>query len=157
MNGFLVDIGRKLNVHMTFRRHPERLLNILCTFWRYNFSRKTTFSIVSHFSADNQMNGFLVDIRRKLKVHMTFRRHPQRLMYVQFTYCVYWIIFNEKVCYPKPQNNWISINAIWPSKRDFPLFHWHVLTFSSLLWLVTGCSTFYMQRSHKMFWLTNLL
>ena len=27
-----VDIGRKLNVHKTFRRHPGRLLNVLCTF-----------------------------------------------------------------------------------------------------------------------------
>ena len=24
--------GRKLNVHKTFRRHPGRLLNVLCTF-----------------------------------------------------------------------------------------------------------------------------
>ena len=27
-----VDTGRKLNVHKTFRRHPGRLLNVLCTF-----------------------------------------------------------------------------------------------------------------------------
>ena len=27
-----VDTGRKLNAHKTFRRHPERLLNVLCTF-----------------------------------------------------------------------------------------------------------------------------
>ena len=27
-----VDIGRKLNVHKTFRRRPGRLLNVLCTF-----------------------------------------------------------------------------------------------------------------------------
>ena len=27
-----VDTGRKLNVHKTFRRHPGRLLNALCTF-----------------------------------------------------------------------------------------------------------------------------
>ena len=27
-----VDTGRKLNVHETFRRHPGRLLNVLCTF-----------------------------------------------------------------------------------------------------------------------------
>ena len=27
-----VDIGRKLNVHKTLRRRPERLLNVLCTF-----------------------------------------------------------------------------------------------------------------------------
>ena len=26
------DTGRKLNVHKTFRRRPERLLNVLCTF-----------------------------------------------------------------------------------------------------------------------------
>ena len=26
------DTGRKLNVHKTFRRDPERLLNVLCTF-----------------------------------------------------------------------------------------------------------------------------
>ena len=32
---------------------------------------------------------------------------------------------------------------------------WHVLTSSSLLWLVTGCSTFCKWRSHRMFWLTN--
>ena len=29
---FPVDAGRKLNVHKTFRRRPERLLNVLCTF-----------------------------------------------------------------------------------------------------------------------------
>ena len=28
----LVDTGRKLNVHTAFRRRPERLLNVLCTF-----------------------------------------------------------------------------------------------------------------------------
>ena len=28
----LVDTGRKLNVHKTFRTRPERLLNVLCTF-----------------------------------------------------------------------------------------------------------------------------
>ena len=27
-----IDTGRKLNVHKTFRRRPERLLNVLCTF-----------------------------------------------------------------------------------------------------------------------------
>ena len=27
-----VDTGRKLNVHKTFRRHPRRILNVLCTF-----------------------------------------------------------------------------------------------------------------------------
>ena len=27
-----LDTGRKLNVHKTFRRRPERLLNVLCTF-----------------------------------------------------------------------------------------------------------------------------
>ena len=26
-----VDTGRKLNVHKTFRKRPERLLNVLCT------------------------------------------------------------------------------------------------------------------------------
>ena len=28
----LLDAGRKLNVHNTFRRHPGRKLNVLCTF-----------------------------------------------------------------------------------------------------------------------------
>ena len=28
----LVDTGRKLNVHKTFKRRPGRLLNVLCTF-----------------------------------------------------------------------------------------------------------------------------
>ena len=28
----LVDTGRKLSVHKTFRRRPGRLLNVLCTF-----------------------------------------------------------------------------------------------------------------------------
>ena len=27
-----VDRGRRLNVHNTFRRRPERLFNVLCTF-----------------------------------------------------------------------------------------------------------------------------
>ena len=31
-SAFPVDIGRKLNVHKTFRRRPGRLLNVLCTF-----------------------------------------------------------------------------------------------------------------------------
>ena len=30
-----------------------------------------------------------VDTGRKLNVHKTFRRRPGRLMYVQFTFCVY--------------------------------------------------------------------
>ena len=30
--GFPVDTGHNLNVHKTFRRHPGRLLNVLCTF-----------------------------------------------------------------------------------------------------------------------------
>ena len=29
---YLLDTGRKLNVHKTFRRRPGRLLNVLCTF-----------------------------------------------------------------------------------------------------------------------------
>ena len=29
---YSVDTGRKLNVHKTFRRRPECLLNVLCTF-----------------------------------------------------------------------------------------------------------------------------
>ena len=29
---FPVDTGRRLNVDKTFRRRPERLLNVLCTF-----------------------------------------------------------------------------------------------------------------------------
>ena len=29
---FPADTGRKLDVHKTFRRRPERLLNVLCTF-----------------------------------------------------------------------------------------------------------------------------
>ena len=28
----LVNTGRKLNVHKMFRRHPGRLVNVLCTF-----------------------------------------------------------------------------------------------------------------------------
>ena len=28
----IVDTGRKLNIHKTFRRRPGRLLNVLCTF-----------------------------------------------------------------------------------------------------------------------------
>ena len=31
-----------------------------------------------------------LDTGRKLNVHKTFRRRPERLMYVQFTSCVYW-------------------------------------------------------------------
>ena len=27
-----LDTGRKLNIHKTFRRRPERVLNVLCTF-----------------------------------------------------------------------------------------------------------------------------
>ena len=29
---FLADIGRKLNVHKTFRKRPEHFPNVLCTF-----------------------------------------------------------------------------------------------------------------------------
>ena len=29
---FPVDTGRKLNVHKTFKRRPEHLLNVLCSF-----------------------------------------------------------------------------------------------------------------------------
>ena len=32
MTPALVDTGRKLNVHKTFRRRPRRLQNVLCTF-----------------------------------------------------------------------------------------------------------------------------
>ena len=41
---------------------------------------------------------FIVDTGRKLNVHKAFRRRPERLMYVQFTSCVYIKIvltFNE--------------------------------------------------------------
>ena len=30
--GYLVNTGRKLNLHKTFRRRPGRLLNVLCRF-----------------------------------------------------------------------------------------------------------------------------
>ena len=32
LTGYLVDTGRKLNVHKTFRRRPGRLQNVLSTF-----------------------------------------------------------------------------------------------------------------------------
>ena len=40
-----------------------------------------------------------VDTGRKLNVHKTFRRLPERLMYVQFTSCVCWdgISVNEQI------------------------------------------------------------
>ena len=31
-HSYPVDTGRKLNVYMTFKRRPGRLLNVLCTF-----------------------------------------------------------------------------------------------------------------------------
>ena len=37
---------------------------------------------------------FPVDTGRKLDVHNTFRRRPERLMYVQFTSCVYGVVMN---------------------------------------------------------------
>ena len=40
-----VDTGRKLNVHKTFRRRPERLLNVLCMFNLRPVSTGTCFSV----------------------------------------------------------------------------------------------------------------
>ena len=39
---FSVDTGRKLNVHNTFRRHPERLLNVLHTLNLHPVSTRLT-------------------------------------------------------------------------------------------------------------------
>ena len=36
-----------------------------------------------------QAIGDPVDTGRKLNVHKTFRRRPERLMYVQFMFCIY--------------------------------------------------------------------
>ena len=45
------------------------------------------------------------------------------------------------------QNHWTSINVITQKRLSFipPVWccFWQVLVFSSLLWLITGCSTFY--------------
>ena len=32
LRNYLVDTGRKFNVHKTFRRRPGHLLNVLCAF-----------------------------------------------------------------------------------------------------------------------------
>ena len=44
----LVDTGRKLNVHKTFRRRPGRLLNVLCTF---NLRLVSTGKLKCYFTA----------------------------------------------------------------------------------------------------------
>ena len=60
-NAFPVDTGRKLNVHKTFRRRPERLLNVLCTFNLRPVSTGFTF----HESRKNSNLFFFVYFLRK--------------------------------------------------------------------------------------------
>ena len=68
------------------------------------------------------------------------------------------VYFKWKLTLPKT-TEYLSIS--WVTQRRLSIVplvwncFWHVLTFSSLLWLVTGCSTFYKWRSLRMFWLTN--
>ena len=52
-SSILVDTGRKLNLHKTFRRRLERLLNVLCTFnlrpVPTRMTKTTMYSLVSFF------------------------------------------------------------------------------------------------------------
>ena len=63
-----------------------------------NFENKHGFSpgtlcksIVALLKEIALVSPYPLDTGRKLNVHKTFRRRPGRLMYVQFTSCVYWV------------------------------------------------------------------
>ena len=47
-----VDIGRKLNVHKTFRRRPGRLLKVLCTFSLHTVSTGTVYTLSEYIAME---------------------------------------------------------------------------------------------------------
>ena len=64
------------------------LYYIFCVF-PYTIKYTLSFSSTSSYPS-----AYPLDTGRKLNVHKTFRRtSSERLMYVQFTSCVYWVIF----------------------------------------------------------------
>ena len=69
----------------------HRLLNL--SFNTTVYATKTTGTIQEKHT--NGRSRIPVDTGRKLNVHKTFRRHLERLMYVQFTFCVYWDGFKQ--------------------------------------------------------------
>ena len=62
---------------------------------------------------------------------------------------------------PLKTTEYLSISWVTQRRLSFaPLVwscFWHVLAFSGLLWLVTGCSTFNKRQSRRIFWRPNLL
>ena len=57
------DTRRKLNVHKTFRRRPERLLNVLCTF----HLRRVSTKILTGYP---QMADFLNILTNSNQIHL---------------------------------------------------------------------------------------
>ena len=96
--------------------------------WQYNFSGKTVFLIVSHFSATIKRVVYF-------KWKLTLSKANEYL----------------SMSFGRPQRrDLFFVPLVWSS-------FWHVPAFSSLLWLVPGSSTFYKWRCHRMFWLAILL
>ena len=85
---------------------------------------------------------------------LLFQLYPTSLPIIKGMVSFKWKLMLSKT------TEYLSMSFVTQKRISFvPLVwscFWHILALSSLLWLVTGCSTFYKRRSHKMFWLTNL-
>ena len=90
-----VDTGRKLNAHKTFRRHPERLLNVLCTF---NLRPVSTGKDASH---------------------IYFIKWLNIIWLILLSDCLYFLRWISVVCFPGGDVASFEINLIFLIKRFF--------------------------------------
>ena len=90
-----VDTGRKLNAHKTFRRHPERLLNVLCTF---NLRPVSTGKDASH---------------------IYFIKWLNIIWLILLSDCLYFLRWISVVCFPGGDVVSFEINLIFLIKRFF--------------------------------------
>ena len=135
-----VDTGCKLNVHKTFWRRPERLLNVLCTFKLRPvsagyISRHIIKGIFSYFTAQ-KMKFFIKDffnkcdeIRRKLRI---WSHLLKKSIMENFILCAVLCSFLEHLGEPK-------VNQFLPHNQ---LLNFARLEFSYYHLFLTGPKTF---------------
>ena len=80
-----LEIGRKLNVHKTFRRRPGRLLDVLCTFNLRPVSRRYGLNI-------------LLTFLKHANEQCIFQKQPQEMFYKKGVLKTFTKFAGEQLC-----------------------------------------------------------
>ena len=75
---------------------------------RYGLQNRSSATGAKNLNLQLGQRTYPGDTGRKLNVHKTFRRRPGRLMYVQFTSCVYWVIMKSFIGSSFLQNPFVN-------------------------------------------------